>query len=240
MERRRKKASRREGTPRKDGVRRDGAAKKKSRPPAMTLQEKVQKKLKELERRKQQYWRPDQGVSTIRILPSWKGDNEEFYFETAVHYGVGPNQRSIPCNRVLKKRCPICDRADRMLERDPDNQAVADDLRPTERVNMNIIVRGEEDIGVQVWSATPRLLQELLGYFSDADYGDFTDPQDGFDVQLRRKGEGKMNTRYVLRLVRHPSPVGVRNWRGGLKNLERLSKPLSPSAIVAIMKGEDE
>ena len=237
MERKRKRPLRSDDTPRRrKSVSRNGVPKKKS---SMSLQEKVQRKLRELERRGQSIWKPSQGVSTLRVLPSWRGDNEEFYFETAVHYGVGPNQRSVNCNRTYGKRCPICERADKLLERDPENQAAADELRPSDRVNMNVIVRGEEEAGVQVWSTTPRLLQELLGYFSDADYGDFTDPKDGFDVQLRRKGEG-LRTRYDLRLVRHPSPIGVKNWRGKLKNLDTMFKLLTPSQIIAIMRGEDE
>ena len=162
--------------------------------PGMSLRDKVNVKLRELERRGKMVLKPAQGVNTIRVLPSWRGDNEEFYFETAIHYDVGPNSRTVNCNRTYNKRCPICDRADRLLERSPDNQVTADELRPNDRINMNIIVRGEEEAGVQIWSTTPRMLQDLLGYFADADYGDFTDPQDGFDIRLRRKGEG-MRTR---------------------------------------------
>ena len=47
-----------------------------------------------------------------------------------------------------------------------------------------VIVRGEEDKGVQIWSFGKTVYQTLLNYMLDEDYGDITDPEEGFDIKV--------------------------------------------------------
>jgi hypothetical protein len=52
------------------------------------------------------------------------------------------------------------------------------------RVYAPIIVRGEEDKGVQIWGFGKMVYQALLNIMLDEDYGDITDPLEGRDVKV--------------------------------------------------------
>ena len=47
-----------------------------------------------------------------------------------------------------------------------------------------VIVRGEEEKGVRLWAFGSMVYTGLLRLFLDEDYGDITDPQEGFDVKV--------------------------------------------------------
>lgn len=207
--------------------------------PSSKLMEKVQSKLKDLERKGKRFWTPEEGKNKIRILPSWKGADQEFYREVPTHYDVGPNHRTLMCPRAVEKKCPICDKADRLANSDSARkQARADDLWPSVRIMFNILDRKDPDGTPLVWSASTGTLEELLRFFADADYGDFTHPKEGFDVILVRKGKGQ-GTRYKVSLARTPSSIGCKGWKEKLHNLDKLFKPLGVAEIKAIMLGEE-
>jgi hypothetical protein len=47
-----------------------------------------------------------------------------------------------------------------------------------------VIVRGEEDKGVQIWGFGKTVYQTLMGLMLDEDYGDITDPTEGRDIKV--------------------------------------------------------
>ena len=47
-----------------------------------------------------------------------------------------------------------------------------------------VVVRGEEERGVRLWSFGKKIYETLLNYILDEDYGDITDPHDGRDVKI--------------------------------------------------------
>ena len=47
-----------------------------------------------------------------------------------------------------------------------------------------ILVRGEEEKGVRIWSYGKMAYESLLGLVLDPDYGDITDPETGTDIVL--------------------------------------------------------
>ena len=47
-----------------------------------------------------------------------------------------------------------------------------------------VIIRGEEDKGVQIWGFGKTVYQTLLGLMLDEDYGDITDPKSGRDIKV--------------------------------------------------------
>ena len=52
------------------------------------------------------------------------------------------------------------------------------------RTYVPVIVRGEESEGVKFWGFGKTDYQELLGFFTDPDYGDLTDPVGGRDITV--------------------------------------------------------
>jgi hypothetical protein len=47
-----------------------------------------------------------------------------------------------------------------------------------------VVVRGEEDKGVQLWSFGKMVYQDILNIMLDPDYGDITDPLEGRDIKV--------------------------------------------------------
>ena len=47
-----------------------------------------------------------------------------------------------------------------------------------------VIVRGEEDKGVRIWSFGKMVYQDILNLMLDEDYGDVTDPLEGRDIRV--------------------------------------------------------
>lgn len=204
--------------------------------------DKIQARLRKMELGRGKLWKPKKGQNRIRILPSWRGPNEEFYKETPTHWGVGPEgKRSIICPKVINQPCPVCKRAEKFAESDSaKKQAIAEKLQAKNRVIFNILDLDSKDGNIYQWSCSESQLQELLGYYIDPDYGDFTNPKTGFDVIIIRKGEG-LNTRYKTRLSRNPTKV--KEWKKLKKDIPNLDvkfKPYDTEKIIAIMNGDDD
>ena len=66
-------------------------------------------------------------------------------------------------------------------------------LYPKMRAYAAVVVRGEEDKGVRLWSFGKTVYQTLLNIMLDEDYGDITDPMEGRDVKVVcTKAPGRM------------------------------------------------
>lgn len=53
---------------------------------------------------------------------------------------------------------------------------------------------------------------EMIDYFTDEEYGDFTNPLTGFDLKVKRVGSGKMDTKYSVQPCK-PSKITVKEFR---------------------------
>ena len=131
-------------------------------------------------------WRPSEGDQTLRILPTADGDPfKEFHF----HYNVGRNPGILCPKKNHGEACPICDFASSLWREGVENnddsaKREAKKLFVRKRYFSPIIVRGEEEKGVRVWSYGKMAYESLLGLVLDPDYGDVTDPETGTDIVL--------------------------------------------------------
>jgi hypothetical protein len=179
------------------------------------------------------FWEPTSGPkgtvkkNYIRILPPWSDDNIP-YREIAYHYGV-VEKRALVCPRkTYSEPCPICEAADGMFEtgRDEDKE-IGKKLNSRRRYFYNIIDRDDEAKGVQVFGCGVTIHRAITGLFNDPDWGDITDPEEGFDVIIERAGTGR-DTEYPTpgSARRMPSPLGtpeqMDEWLGGLFDLDAL------------------
>jgi hypothetical protein len=53
---------------------------------------------------------------------------------------------------------------------------------------------------------TGGLYGQLIDFFLDPDLGDFTDPEEGYDIKIKRTGKGKTDTEYSVSAMR-PSKI---------------------------------
>lgn len=170
----------------------------------------------------EKWWKPQPGKNQIRILPSNTEDGLPCY-PSILHHGFKDEsgRRAYPCLSVFSQPCPVC-KVINHFDSDPDSdiQAIKKGLLPRRTYLFNIIDRAAGNNVVKVYSAPPSVANIVIGAFSEEDYGDISDPEEGFDVVIHRDGQG-LNTKYKVTLRRNPSPIGVDGWEDNLFDLKK-------------------
>lgn len=130
-----------------------------------------------------QLWKPTLGEYKIRCLP-WKNSPEGQPFIERWFYYIG-NNAGVLAPKQFGKPDPIDDLIRKLYSSGkPDDRVLAKKLQPKMRAYTPLVVRGQEDKGIMVWSFGKIVYQRLLGFFVDEDYGDILDPQEGFDLKV--------------------------------------------------------
>ena len=132
------------------------------------------------------FWRPSDGETTIRIVPTSDGDPFKDYW---FHYNVGDNPGFLSPKKNFGEDCPL-DTFVRQLwkEGTEDSKRMAKKLSARQRFFAPVLVRGEEDQGVRVWGFGKQVYEKLLNLVLNPEYGDITDTETGTDLVL---GYGK-------------------------------------------------
>ncbi len=180
------------------------------------LQEESQKVLLPL-------WIPPEKRNKIRILPPWSEDGIIGH-ETRWHWNVGPDHKAIPCPRTIDRECSLCDFVRELRQQ---KNPKAQDWYAKKRIYYNLIVRDEQEKGVQLYASGVRVYENLLTYLYDEEWGDITDIEKGRDMILERTGQGKEDTQYTLMPNSSPSPLHpdqeiVDKWLESMYNLDTI------------------
>jgi len=127
------------------------------------------------------FWRPQDGTQTIRILPVADGDPfKEFFF----HYNVGTNGFLCP-RKNFGDDCKVCEFATSLFRQETDDSVkMAKELFARQRFFSAVVVRGEEASNVRVWGYGKGAYESLLKLVLNPQYGDITDVDEGVDLDL--------------------------------------------------------
>ena len=151
-------------------------------------------------------WKPTEGEEhTVRLISFPDNDGQPFK-ELWFYYNI-PNQRGLLDPYQLGDKDPIQELITKLREDgNKESYELAKKLYPSMRVYAAVMVRGEEEKGVQIWSFGKTVYQTLLNYMLDEDYGDITDPTEGFDIKVNcNKPPGRQ---YAMTEVRpRPRPT---------------------------------
>ena len=130
---------------------------------------------------KRVFWKPQDGESNIRIVPTPDGDPfKEFFF----HYNVAQGGFLCPKHN-FGDDCPVCNFANKLWNEGTDeSKKMAKDLFKKQRFFSPVLVRGEESEGVRIWGYGKMAYEKLLTIVLDPDYGDVTDPESGNDLKI--------------------------------------------------------
>ena len=159
-----------------------------------------------------QYWKPVENAdSTIRIVPTEDGDPlKEFYF----HYlRTEKKFQSVLCpKKNFGENCPMCDLVSKLYkEGDEESRKLAKEMTSKQRFFSPIVVRGEEDKGVQIWGYSKTIYEEILKLMLNPEYGDITDTDEGLDLVVSQsKKAGKLFAETNLTPKRKSSPLAAR------------------------------
>lgn len=145
-----------------------------------------------------EFWNPADGENRIRVMPPWSEDAGEFWFITATHFNVGPDERPVPCPVAsgIRESCYVCRLVKKLARGEDDEKSDAEAMGARPRYLLNIVDLGNPQNGVQVWPAPKSIFRQLKKFWlNEEDYGDFTSLVDGFDILVEKTGSG-LNTRY--------------------------------------------
>jgi len=169
----------------------------------------------ELKRGSGDFRRIEPGKVRVRFLPPPPGQRNPWK-KVFQHFvkppGRGEDPIVFPCpKREANRPCPICRHADRLFRTGAQaDKDLAFDLYPNMRIFAEVVVRGEEDRGVQILPFGKMIYGKLMKIRRDPDSGgNFTHPLHGFDIIIEREGTGKRDTRYDTRTVMQQSPLGT-------------------------------
>ena len=132
--------------------------------------------------KKSQFWRPEDGEQTIRIVPTADGDPfKEFFF----HYNLGKNAGFLSPKKNFGEDDPL-DGFIRQLfnEGTEESTKMAKSLMARQRFFSPVIVRGQEEEGVKVWGYGKQVYEQVLNLVLNPEYGDITDTETGTDLVL--------------------------------------------------------
>lgn len=209
--------------------------------------EAIRKKMKEVQeggsKGKADFWSPKDGRNVIRILPAKEG--QEFYAEAKVRYNVGPNNKmvTVPLDSS-KDNCPIHAFVDALYKSgDSDDEKLAKRMRASNRFYFNVIDRsleeGDEGYGeVMVFGCGKTIFTDILGIIVDPDFGDITDPENGFDIIITKSGK-KLDTEYKTNARPKQTPIGIADWKEKLNDLQKISEPAAYEKREKILTGEE-
>jgi hypothetical protein len=130
------------------------------------------------------FWKPTNGKHNVRIVPSVFTPDFPFK-ELKFHYNIGKFPMIALSN--FGKQDPIEEFVKELRKTsDKENWSLSGKLSPKTRVFAPVIVRGEEDKGVRLWSFGTNIYKALLALAEDEDIGDYTDVMNGYDMVVEQ------------------------------------------------------
>jgi hypothetical protein len=193
--------------------------------------EALQKKLNQLSgtnSRKNVLWKPQDGEeSTIRLVAFPNNEGQPFK-ERYFYYNIGTNPGLLSPYQFGKPD-PFQELISKLRSDDSkESYELAKKLYPKMRCYAAVVVRGEEDKGVRLWSFGKTVYQDLLKLMLDADFGDITDIKDGFDIKVSSsKAPGRSFSETSIRPRPKASPLHtdkkqISTWLESIPSLDDL------------------
>ena len=129
-----------------------------------------------------QLWKPILGDHRIRVLP-WPNASPDSPLRELYFYYLN---KTILAPFQFGKPDPINDFVRSLWEtKKEEDKILAKKIRPSLRAFAPIIDRANEKQGPLVWGFGRTAYQRILGFYVDPEIGDFTDPNDGFDLIIK-------------------------------------------------------
>lgn len=154
----------------------------------------------------------DGEIKQIRILPPVEGlGASDPFVELRNHWGMGPRgMEKIQCPRFYDEPqpCPVCERIQALRDSTNDEDInFISRSRLSKRYVFQVLVRGEEEEGSQLWETSYTVYTDIRTLFLDPDYGlEMLDTEEGFDLKIQRIGAG-LSTKYSITPRRNSSPI---------------------------------
>lgn len=125
-------------------------------------------------------WKPSPGKNQVRIVP-YQHNKDNPFQELFFHYDLGKKNYLSPV--TFGEPDPVVEFSEKLKATgNSDDWKLSKKLEPKMRTYVPVLVRGAEGEGVKLWGFGKQVYTELLGFITDPDYGDITDPGSGRDI----------------------------------------------------------
>lgn len=155
--------------------------------------------------------KPNPGRNRYRILPSWRGPDQQFWMDFGQHFikdATGQVKAVYVCaDKTFSKPCAVCDAIAHgiMASTDDLTKKRLEEARSTARVLLNVLhLDGPTPGQVQILEIAPTVFNGnkgvggIISQFTD--WPDMIDLEKGADVIIEKSGTGK-DTRYGVSVV---------------------------------------
>jgi len=153
---------------------------------------------------------------TLRVRPMFCGEDEEFVAPITQHY-LGAKLKGVYSPVTIGLPCAINEKYNELKDSEEEgDKDIAKTMVPKEKYMMPVIVYAD-DKGKQVdkdktgrmVQLTKGLYESIIDLFLDEEWGDPTDPENGYDLKLIRSGTGMQDTEYSVSPCKNtPAPKG--------------------------------
>lgn len=154
---------------------------------------------------------PADGENKIRILPPGWEEPEHYGVDLYIHYGVGPeNLRYLDLSRHGKGDDPIAEELFIAQQEEADDETIRS-LRSTRRILVYIIDLKHPEKGVHLYAMPQTVDNDIMESCRDPETGEIDavdDPDEGYDIFLKREGTGR-NTSYTVKLGRQKTSFDI-------------------------------
>lgn len=192
--------------------------------------------------RRNMLWRPQEGEeATVRLLAFQDNEDGLPFSERWFYYNIG-NNPGLLAPYQFGDPDPVQELITTLRdEGTKESYELAKKLYPKARYYAPVVVRGEEEKGVRVWSFGKTVYQSLLNIMLDEDYGDITDPVDGRDVKVVcTKAPGRQWATTEVRPRGKQSPLAAdkkqaTTWTEAIPDITNLYEPKPYDALSKII-----
>lgn len=184
-----------------------------------------------------------EGTTRIRILSA--GSDEDFAIEATSFY-LGKEIGGFISPITFGEPCYASEVHDEVKKRnDEDDEELLKVLRPKKAYFVCALKMDEKgkkvEEGPKLARITKGLYENLIDLMLDEDNGDFTDPNEGYDIKIKRTGSGQYDTEYTCLPGK---PLKLDKQYRGHQDLEKMLRGITASyeetqEFMAKFLGED-
>lgn len=179
-------------------------------------------------------------MNVLRILPPWDAKGR-FYMEVYKHYNLGQYnhtcvQKTFPDQGIP---CPICAAVKHLTERGYDRKQIGQ-YRPRYASYTNVVVRGQEQLGVQICRMPRVVIDPVILWQFSAEVGPLVDVNRGIDLVITKSGTG-LDTKYATttspngRTPLHPDEQVAARLLDGMYKLDQIFRMPNYEALQTIL-----
>lgn len=193
------------------------------------------------------FWKPKLGKSVLRIVP--RKANRDFPFVEVPFHQYNVFKKSVYSLSNFGEKDPVEQLVKELYtENTEESKELARKIKPRTKYYANVLVRGEEGLGVRLWEFNKTTYEKLLGIMADDDFGDVTDIASGTDLTIEGYNDsikiGKREVTYIAVNVtpkRNISPLAenadsVKNYLENQKDILDVYKKYSYEEIKNMLK----